>query len=70
MRCWAEHFFIRLLMEIEKHKTIILIGETGSGKTTQIPQYIHELKMESDGIVGITQVLYWMMFYWLVFALK
>lgn len=45
-------------MEIEKHKTIILIGETGSGKTTQIPQYIHELKMESDGIVGITQVLY------------
>ncbi|XP_073986737.1 ATP-dependent RNA helicase DHX33 isoform X2 [Rhodnius prolixus] len=45
----------KLLMEIEKHKTIILIGETGSGKTTQIPQYIHELKMESDGIVGITQ---------------
>ncbi|KAK9509920.1 hypothetical protein O3M35_004807 [Rhynocoris fuscipes] len=45
----------RLLMEVEKNDTLILIGETGSGKTTQIPQYIHELKMEADGIIGITQ---------------
>uniref|UniRef100_A0A0K8S6A6 RNA helicase n=1 Tax=Lygus hesperus TaxID=30085 RepID=A0A0K8S6A6_LYGHE len=42
-------------MEFEKHPTLIVIGETGCGKTTQIPQYLHELNMEGDGKIGITQ---------------
>ncbi|CAH1397378.1 unnamed protein product [Nezara viridula] len=45
----------RLLMEIEKAETVILLGETGCGKTTQIPQYLLERKLNRDGIIGITQ---------------
>ncbi|XP_069692432.1 ATP-dependent RNA helicase DHX33-like [Periplaneta americana] len=45
----------RLLTEIQKHSTVILIGETGSGKTTQIPQFMHEIRLEKDGKIGVTQ---------------
>jgi HrpA-like RNA helicase len=34
---------------------MILIGETGSGKTTQIPQIIHEARLEGLGAIAITQ---------------
>lgn len=46
---------MRLLEEIRKNETCIIIGETGSGKTTQIPQMIHEVRMEGQGMVGVTQ---------------
>ena len=29
-----------LLALIKKYPTLVLIGETGSGKTTQLPQYV------------------------------
>ncbi|CAH2209455.1 jg18977 [Pararge aegeria aegeria] len=45
----------RLLEEIRKHSTMILIGETGSGKTTQIPQIIHEYRLEGKGCIAVTQ---------------
>ncbi|XP_072936689.1 ATP-dependent RNA helicase DHX33 [Epargyreus clarus] len=45
----------RLLEEIRKHNTMILIGETGSGKTTQIPQLIHEQRLEGLGMIAVTQ---------------
>ncbi|KDR10772.1 hypothetical protein L798_15339, partial [Zootermopsis nevadensis] len=45
----------RLISEILKHPTVIIIGETGSGKTTQIPQFMHEVRLARDGIIGITQ---------------
>lgn len=38
-----------------QNKTLIIIGETGSGKTTQIPQYLHEAGFTDKGIIGITQ---------------
>lgn len=41
--------------EIAKHETVILIGETGSGKTTQIPQFLHEVRLDCHGCVGVTQ---------------
>lgn len=28
----------RLLEEVGRHNSVVIIGETGSGKTTQIPQ--------------------------------
>ena len=31
-----------ILWLVESHATTIIVGETGSGKTTQIPQYLHE----------------------------
>lgn len=48
--------FHRLLDEIRKNNTLVLIGETGSGKTTQIPHllYLNGLAGKS-GCIGITQ---------------
>lgn len=45
----------RLLEEIRKHQTLIIIGETGSGKTTQIPQFIYSARLQNEGQIGITQ---------------
>ncbi|XP_047545237.1 ATP-dependent RNA helicase DHX33 isoform X1 [Vanessa atalanta] len=45
----------RLLEEIKKHNTMIIIGETGSGKTTQIPQLIYEQQLESKFVIAVTQ---------------
>ncbi|XP_011495049.1 PREDICTED: putative ATP-dependent RNA helicase DHX33 [Ceratosolen solmsi marchali] len=46
----------RLLEEIRRNNTLIIIGETGSGKTTQIPQLLLSAGMAgSSGCIGITQ---------------
>lgn len=46
----------RLLEEIGKHSTLIVIGETGSGKTTQIPQFIFTHGLTGNGTIAVTQV--------------
>ncbi|KAL6848933.1 hypothetical protein ACP4OV_021516 [Aristida adscensionis] len=38
-----------LLAAIAEHQVIIVVGETGSGKTTQIPQYLHEAGYTAKG---------------------
>ena len=38
-----------ILYAIEKYPTVIIVGETGSGKTTQITQYLHEAQWTSKG---------------------
>ena len=40
---------------VRDHQIIILVGETGSGKTTQIPQYLHEVGYTKHGKIGCTQ---------------
>ncbi|XP_017769739.1 PREDICTED: putative ATP-dependent RNA helicase DHX33 [Nicrophorus vespilloides] len=45
----------QLLNLIQKHDTLIILGETGSGKTTQIPQFIHSARLQNNGRIGITQ---------------
>lgn len=45
----------RFLEEMGRHDSAVLVGETGSGKTTQVPQFIHEARLDSDGAVAITQ---------------
>lgn len=46
----------RLLEEIRRNSTLIIIGETGSGKTTQIPQLLLSSGIAgSNGRVGVTQ---------------
>ncbi|CRG99163.1 pre-mRNA-splicing factor ATP-dependent RNA helicase PRP22, putative [Plasmodium relictum] len=44
-----------LMKAIQKNNVLIVIGETGSGKTTQIPQYLHEANYTANGIIGCTQ---------------
>ena len=44
-----------LVKKIHDNKIIIIVGETGSGKTTQLTQYLHEEGYTKYGIVGCTQ---------------
>jgi HrpA-like RNA helicase len=38
-----------LLYLIERHATVVVVGETGCGKTTQIPRFLHEAGWTADG---------------------
>src|SRR5574340_552302 len=40
---------------IENHPVVIVCGETGSGKTTQLPKICLELKRGTAGLIGHTQ---------------
>ncbi|KAL9170487.1 hypothetical protein ABFS82_04G147700 [Erythranthe guttata] len=44
-----------LLEAINKYQVLVIVGETGSGKTTQIPQYLHEAGFTARGKIGCTQ---------------
>ncbi|CAM9107743.1 unnamed protein product [Bubo scandiacus] len=45
-----------LVAAIAQHQILVIEGETGSGKTTQIPQYLHEEGYTRQGLkIGITQ---------------
>lgn len=45
-----------LLFALEQFRTVVVVGETGSGKTTQLPQYLHEAGWTSGGrLVVCTQ---------------
>ncbi|ETW10395.1 hypothetical protein, variant [Aphanomyces invadans] len=44
-----------LLEAVRDHQVIIMVGETGSGKTTQVPQYLHEVGYSQVGKIGCTQ---------------
>jgi pre-mRNA-splicing factor ATP-dependent RNA helicase DHX16 len=44
-----------LIQAVEDHQVLIVVAETGSGKTTQIPQYLHEAGYTKKGKVGCTQ---------------
>ncbi|CAI8614223.1 unnamed protein product [Vicia faba] len=46
----------RLIQEVRKNDILIIVGETGSGKTTQIPQFLFDAEFCRDGkVIGITQ---------------
>lgn len=40
---------------INENNIVILTGETGSGKTTQVPQFLYEAGYAKDKIIGITE---------------
>lgn len=49
---WRE----QLLQAIEEYQVLIIVGETGSGKTTQLPQFLHEAGYTKGGQkIGCTQ---------------
>lgn len=45
----------KLLELIKRHDTLIVMGETGCGKTTQIPQFIYSARLQGSGKIAITQ---------------
>ncbi|RYY32306.1 ATP-dependent RNA helicase, partial [archaeon] len=44
-----------LLRVIHENQIVVIVGETGSGKTTQLTQYLHEAGYTTYGMVGCTQ---------------
>lgn len=44
-----------LLRVIRENQVVIVVGETGSGKTTQLTQYLYEEGYGQHGIIGCTQ---------------
>lgn len=44
-----------LLRIIRENSIVIIVGETGSGKTTQLTQYLHEDGYSKYGMIGCTQ---------------
>lgn len=46
----------QFLEALEQYQVLVIVGETGSGKTTQLPQYLHEAGYTKGGLkVGCTQ---------------
>ncbi|GMS91156.1 hypothetical protein PENTCL1PPCAC_13331, partial [Pristionchus entomophagus] len=45
----------KLLSVIRENQVIVVVGETGSGKTTQLTQYLYEEGFTKNGIIGCTQ---------------
>ncbi|MEM5787588.1 MAG: ATP-dependent RNA helicase HrpA, partial [Syntrophobacteraceae bacterium] len=45
----------RLIAAIREHQVIVITGETGSGKSTQIPKFCVEAGRGRKGLIGITQ---------------
>ena len=44
-----------ILSDIRSNQAVIVVGATGSGKTTQIPQFMHEAGFTKAGMVAVTQ---------------
>lgn len=44
-----------LIRAVQQQQFLIVTGETGSGKTTQLPQYIYQAGLCKDGKIGVTQ---------------
>ena len=46
----------KLVKAVEENDFLVVVGETGSGKTTQLPQYLHKAGHTSRGkMIGVTQ---------------
>ncbi len=45
----------KLIERVREHRTLIVVGETGSGKTTQIPQFLYEAGFAKAGRIACTQ---------------
>ncbi|XP_044104794.1 ATP-dependent RNA helicase DHX33 isoform X1 [Neovison vison] len=45
----------QLLAQLRALDSAVLIGETGSGKTTQLPQYLYEGGIGRQGVIAVTQ---------------
>ena len=44
-----------IMEAIHDNDAVILCGETGSGKSTQVPQFLYEAGYAAHGLIGVTQ---------------
>ncbi|KAG0322653.1 putative ATP-dependent RNA helicase dhr2 [Dissophora globulifera] len=44
-----------IIKEVKDNACVVIVGETGSGKTTQIPQYLLESGLAAYGTIAVTQ---------------
>ncbi|QPG75818.1 hypothetical protein FOA43_003180 [Brettanomyces nanus] len=45
----------QFLKVVRENQVVVVIGETGSGKTTQLPQFLYGEGYKERGLIGITQ---------------
>lgn len=45
----------KIMEAINEHPIVIITGETGSGKTTQVPQFLYEAGYAEKQMIGITE---------------
>lgn len=45
----------RLLQHVRDSRVLVVIGETGSGKTTQIPRFLYDAGLAGDKAIACTQ---------------
>ncbi|KAG2706688.1 hypothetical protein I3843_05G103400 [Carya illinoinensis] len=45
----------QIIETVERNPVVVIIGETGSGKSTQLSQMLHRRGYTKSGIVGVTQ---------------
>ncbi|CAM9175049.1 unnamed protein product [Chrysoparadoxa australica] len=45
----------QFLAAVKEFQVLVVVGETGSGKTTQLPQFLHEVGYSKLGKIGCTQ---------------
>ncbi|KAI9679273.1 MAG: DEAH-box ATP-dependent RNA helicase prp22 [Caeruleum heppii] len=48
-------FRSQLIEAVKAHQLLIVVGDTGSGKTTQLTQYLAEAGFANEGMIGCTQ---------------
>jgi ATP-dependent helicase HrpA len=44
-----------IIRAIQEHQIVVIAGETGSGKTTQIPKFLVDAGFGQNGLIGCTQ---------------
>lgn len=45
----------KIIETVEQNQVVVIIGETGSGKSTQLSQMLHRRGYTKSGIIGVTQ---------------
>ncbi len=44
----------KFFLKLKKSNITVIAGDTGCGKTTQIPQYILEENLNNDSVIAVT----------------